>query len=123
VQRLFRHLSLFHSHAPGHVPDNAPFIFADLQETSDSTATWSKSRDKHEALTALFEDEQLAHESYLAHQSRAAPLDLSALSLLSLPEIKARLAQYTGASIKGSKAELIQRLVRYSCLFGNHAHK
>jgi hypothetical protein len=128
VQRLFRHLSLFHSHVPGHVPDNAPFIFADQQEPwSQPGATARTSTGPHESsLTVLFEDDQLAQESYLAQQSSellardAQPLDLSSLSLLSLPEIKARLAQYTGASIKGSKAELIQRLVRYSCLFGNH---
>eukprot|EP00029_Vermamoeba_vermiformis_P005381 TRINITY_DN1854_c0_g1_i1.p1 TRINITY_DN1854_c0_g1~~TRINITY_DN1854_c0_g1_i1.p1 ORF type:complete len:402 (-),score=160.48 TRINITY_DN1854_c0_g1_i1:59-1264(-) len=131
VQRLFRHLSLFHT-VSGHVPDNAPFIFADLQDTNEAAQPWSVSRDRpNESLTALFEDDQLAQESYLAHKISAQishqardtqPLDLSQLSLLSLPEIKARLAQYTGASIKGSKAELIQRLVRYSCLFGN-AHK
>lgn len=123
VQRLFRHLSLFHSHVPGPESDSAPFIFAEPWPGPQSTT-------RHESsLTALFEDDQLAQESYLAQhcselQARdAQPLDLSSLSLLSLPEIKARLAQYTGASIKGSKAELIQRLVRYSCLFGNHAHK
>jgi hypothetical protein len=123
VQRLFRHLSLFHSHVSGHVADNAPFIFADLHDASEQGR--QQSRDRSD-VSALFEDDQTAQESYLAqvsHQPRdTQPLDLSALSLLSLPEIKARLAQYTGASIKGSKAELIQRLVRYSCLF-NHAHK
>lgn len=103
---MFRHLSLFHSHVPGHVPDNAPFVFAESEAEPALTAQ-------------LFDDEQSAHESYLAQASERAvqPLDLSVLSQLSLPEIKARLAQYTGASIKGSKAELIQRLVRYSCLF------
>jgi len=52
------------------------------------------------------------------HHSSHEPTDLSYLSSLKVSELQDQLRKYS-ASTKGSKAQLIQRLVRYICIFNN----